>query len=991
MWLLSPLGRALFEDARTEPSALIGPAAPFVAKWLAPAVAPANIILKSKGTFMRRFAAFIVAALALVACATSSAPPQAGTLQVAPLRYTMRTLPNGLRVYSMPDAGTANVSVQVWYDVGSVDDPAGRSGFAHLFEHIMFKSTRNMPEQFFDRLTEDVGGFNNASTYDDFTNYYEVVPANHLERVLWAEADRMGSLVVNDESFASERDVVKEELRQRVLASPYGRLFYFYLPQTNYSVHPYGRPGIGSIEELDAATVADVRAFHATYYRPDNAVLVVAGNFNQAELDRWVDRYFGDIARPNRPIPRDYPTEPARTGPREYTTYAPNVPLPAVMISYPQPASTSPDIAVLVVLDAILANGDSSRLYQSLVYEQQVAAQVFTNLEATQDAGAYALFAILSEGKSADEGLASLAAEVARLRDGPVSQAELDEAKNEIVTATIQGRETAFGRASELADAIIRYGDAAAADRMLAAIQATSAADVRRVARSIFNDNARVTVRYLPEQEGASGETINTSPNIQARALNISASEIPVFTLAAEAEREAPPSAGAPVDARIPATAQRTLANGMRVIVAPNRALPLISADLRVASGGSADPGDRAGLASMTADLLTRGTTTRGATEIARAIESLGASISSGAGVDSSAVSLQTRSDRAEDAFAVFADVARNPAFAEEELGRARQQALDGLQVALSQPGSIAQFAMTRAIYGQTPYGAIASERSLSAITRENMAGFHGAHWRADNAVLVITGDVSAEQGFALAERHFGSWASPPGERAAPADASAYAAPARTIVVDLPETGQAAVLMGLRGVARTDPDYFPLLVANNVLGGGYSARLNAEIRIRRGLSYGASSSLSARMAPGPIIASAQTRNDAAVQVYELMRAEIARIGAAAAPESELTARKAVLIGSFARSVETTSGLAGQISTLALYGLPPERLGAYVADVSGVTPEQARAAAARYFDPARADLVVVGDARHFYDGLRRARPDAERIPVGELNLDREALH
>jgi zinc protease len=491
---------------------------------------------------MNRIVSFLAAALALAACATSSAPQTSGALEVAPLNYTMRTLPNGLRVYAMPDANTANVSVQVWYDVGSVDDPEGRSGFAHLFEHIMFKSTRNMPEQFFDRLTEDVGGFNNASTYDDFTNYYEVVPANHLERVLWAEADRMGSLVVNEESFASERDVVKEELRQRVLASPYGRLFYFYLNQANFSVHPYGRPGIGSIEDLDAATVEDVRAFHATYYRPDNAVLVVAGNFDPAQLNAWVDEYFSDIARPDRPIPRDYPTEPVRTQPREYTVYAPNVPLPAVMISYPQPESTHPDLPALMVLDAIMSNGDSSRLYQSMVYQQQIAAQVFTNLEATQDPGAYSLFAILSEGQSAEAGVASLSAEIARMRDAPVSQAELDEAKNEIVTSTIQGRETAYGRAFELADAVIRYGDAAYADRLLAAIQATTAADVQRVARSILDDSRRVVVRYLPEEEGATGDAITTSPTIQARSLSIPQSEIPTFTLAAEGEREQPPA-----------------------------------------------------------------------------------------------------------------------------------------------------------------------------------------------------------------------------------------------------------------------------------------------------------------------------------------------------------------------------------------------------------------------------------------------------------------
>src|SRR5690606_37173249 len=342
-----------------------------------------------------------------------------------------------------------------------------------------------------------------------------------------------------------------------------------------------------------------------------------------------------------------------------------------------------PDIPVLMVIDGILSAGENSRLYNSLVYDQQIAAQVFTNLEATQDPGAYGVFAILSDGQSAEAGQAALAAQIARMRDSLVTQAELDEAKNEIVTATLQQRETAEGRADELADAVIRYGDAEYADRLLAAVQATTAQDIQRVARRIFNENRRAVVRYLPEEEGRTSDTIQTSSRIQARTLNIPASEITTFTLAPEGERQQPPAAGAPIDARIPPASQRTLANGVRVIVAPNRALPLISADFRVASGASSDPANRAGLASMTGDLLSRGTTTRGATDIASQIESLGASISSGAGVDSSAVSLQTRSDRVQEAFTIFADVVRNPAFANEELDRAKSQALDGLQVAL--------------------------------------------------------------------------------------------------------------------------------------------------------------------------------------------------------------------------------------------------------------------------------------------------------------------
>ncbi|MDX2276855.1 MAG: pitrilysin family protein [Hyphomonadaceae bacterium] len=944
---------------------------------------------------MKRLLTALAAILTLSACATSSSPQaaQSEAVAVAPLAYHFRQLPNGLRVYAMPDPNTANVSVQVWYDVGSKDDPVGRSGFAHLFEHIMFKSTRNMTPEMMDQLTESVGGFNNASTYDDFTNYYEVVPANHLQRLLWAEAERMGSLVIDEATFDSERDVVKEELRQRVLASPYGRLFYLYLPQTSYRVHPYGRPGIGSIEELDAATVEDVRAFHAQYYRPDNAVLVVAGNFDEAQFNQWVDQYFGPIATPNRPIPRVTAQEPARTAPSEYTVYEPNVPLPALMVSYPTFDARSEDMAALMVLDGILSTGESSRMYRAMVYEQQIAAQVFTNYEATRDPSVYSLFSIMSEGRSADEGLQSLDALVAGLRDAPVTQAELDEAKAELVSSTIEGRETAYGRASELADSIIRYGSPDYADRLLAAVQAVTAADVQRVARTYFDNNKRIIVRYLPEaaQNGAPEDAITTSSTIQAQRLTVAQAEIPVYTLAPEAERVQPPSPGAAVAAIVPATAERTLANGLRVIVASDHDLPLISANLRVSYGAAVDPRARAGLAGITADLLNKGTTTRSATEIASQIESLGASLAAGAGADSSTLALQTISNQAEDAFTLFADVARNPTFAGEELERSQQQSLDGLSVALSDPGSLVGLAMPRAIYGDAPYGGVASPRSIAAITRDEAALYHRTYWRPDAAVLVISGDVSAEDGFALAERHFGDWARPAAPLPAQPDASANAGAPRTIVIDLPDTGQAAVSMGVIGAPRTGPDFFPLLLANDIMGGGYSSRLSQEIRIRRGLSYGAYSGFSPRRAPGPIIASAQTRNDAAVQVAELMAAEFERIGSTDATPAEITARKASLIGDFGRDVETTAGVAGQLSALALFGLPPSRLATYVDDVNAVDAAQVRAAGARYLDQDTADLVVAGDADIFYDALRRRHRNAERISVEELDLDSTALH
>lgn len=957
---------------------------------------------------LRLAAAALLAGVALAACNQTTAGPgegfaacgatdvpakaqTGGGLSIAPLEFTCKKLPNGLRVYAMPDKNTANVSVTVWYDVGSKDDPAGRSGFAHLFEHLMFKSTTNLPPEGFDRLTEDAGGFNNASTWNDFTNYYETVPANHLERVLWGEAERMGSLVIDDANFKSEREVVKEELRQSYLSNPYGKLLGLYLYQSGFSVHPYGRPGIGSIENLDASTIEDVRAFHAAYYRPDNAILVVSGNFDETTLDGYVKKYFSGLTTPKREIPRVTAVEPPRTEAKSYTVYEPNVPLPAVVVSWPSPDAASPDNAALTLMDAILLRGESSRLYQSLVYEQQVAADIGSNFDITAQPGIYALYAILSDGKTAEQGLAALKAEVAKMRDTLVTPAELDEARNELITAALEGRETSDGRADDLARSVILYRNARASDELLAKLQTVTAEDIQRVAKAIMDDTKSVTINYLPEamQKGAPEATFADSPTIQTSKIDIAAADIPVYTLAAEGERKLPPEAGPPVAAKVPGASEKTLANGLRVIVANKPGLPLISASLRISAGSAFDPAGKAGLASMTADLTTRGTKTRSATQIASEIESLGASIGAGSGPDATDVSISTRSDKVKQAFAIMADVVLNPVFAQAELDRARQQTLDGLDVQLTQPRAVGSLAINRAIFGAGPYGGTPTKKSIKSLTQPELAAFHAEKWRPDAGVLVIAGDVTPEAGFALAEEAFGAWAKPATPLAAAPPAGSPTAP-RAVTLDMPKIGQAAVFLGRTGPSRLSDDYYATAVANNVLGGGYSARLNAEIRIKRGLSYGANASLAARKQEGPIIAAAQTRNEAVPQVVDLMLSEFTRLGAEPIPDKELNARKAVIIGGFGRTVETTSGVAGQYSALAQFGLPLEKLQTYSNDINAVTAEQAQAAAKAYYDPANATLVVVGDASKFWDDVKGKRPGMERLPVSKLNLDSPTL-
>jgi len=420
------------------------------------------------------------------------------------LKYTDRTLANGLRVLAAPDPSSPTVAIQVWYHVGSKDDPDKRSGFAHLFEHIMFKSTKNMKSEMMDRLTEDVGGFNNAFTNDDVTVYFEVVPSNYLETLIWAEADRLSGLNVDDANFKSERDVVKEEYRQGVLAPPYGKFFYL-LQQKSFVDHPYKRPTIGSIEDLDAASLQDVQEFHSTYYRPDNATLVVVGDFDPKQLDVWVDKYFAPIPKPNRPLPRVQTKEPARQKEMRFTEYGSND-LPAVGLTYLTPRQADADSDALRVADAILSAGESSRLYNQLIYTQQLAAEADSTSETREDVSLFVLLAILSVGKKPEDAEKSLLAEIKKLQDAPVSAAELEKAKNQIITDQLRQRETSNGKALALGEAAVLLGDPARVNTDLARLQAVTAADVQRVMKKYFTDANRMVIYYLPESAKPAGE-----------------------------------------------------------------------------------------------------------------------------------------------------------------------------------------------------------------------------------------------------------------------------------------------------------------------------------------------------------------------------------------------------------------------------------------------------------------------------------------------------
>ena len=460
----------------------------------------------------------------------------------------------------------------------------------------------------------------------------------------------------------------------------------------------------------------------------------------------------------------------------------------------------------------------------------------------------------------------------------------------------------------------------------------------------------------------------------------------------AQTPQATPPPPAAPRSGTFPTPVEQTLPNGLRVIVMERRESPLISAQLLIKNGGEVDPPELAGLADMTANLLPKGTQTRDATKIAQEIESLGGSLDSGARWDASFATVGVMSSKIQPAMEILADVVRRPTFKSEEVERLRQQYLDNYTLALGDPGTIARMVAARVVFGDSPYGHPVSgtSESLTRITAADIAKMHSRYYRPDNAILVIGGDIGAKDGLALATKYFGDWQKP----ATPMPSTSAAMEAagkggRVVVIDKPDAGQAAVYLARSGINRKDPDYFRGIVSNSVLS-GYSGRLNQEIRIKRGLSYGAGSVLDTRRDVGPFLASAQTKNESGAVVADLLLGEISRLSSAPPADVELTPRKAVLIGNFSRNLETANGLVGQVGSLALYGMGLDEINRYINNVQAIKSEDIQKFAGAKLDAKTSNIIIVGNAKAFLPELQKKYPNVEVIPVTELDLNTALL-
>ncbi len=439
-------------------------------------------------------------ALAFVAAVGPSA---SAALRPPKLQYDISTLPNGLTVILSEDHSTPIVHLQLWYHVGSKNEKKGRTGFAHLFEHMMFKGSKNVAPEEHTSVVSSVGGQSNAYTTDDETVFWETVPAQFLPLVIWLEADRMATLRIDRDNFAQEREVVKEERRMRVDNQPYGRLNEIIYDQA-FTTHPYKHATIGSMEDLEAASIDDVRDFYQTYYVPENATVVIVGDFDAAQAKQLMTEYFGRVPKAARPVPRDIPKEPAQTAERSITVRAP-WPLPAVVVAHHITYDGHPDSYPLHAASKVLSDGQSSRIYRKLVYEQQLAVAAFGGANLIEDPNLFYAVAIVQPGHTPEEVAAALIAELERLKTEPISERELQRTKNQFARDYILGRESNQQKALQLGHAAVLHHDITTADGEFDIFQSITAADVQRVARTYFTAQNRMVLTIMPSSGANAG------------------------------------------------------------------------------------------------------------------------------------------------------------------------------------------------------------------------------------------------------------------------------------------------------------------------------------------------------------------------------------------------------------------------------------------------------------------------------------------------------
>jgi zinc protease len=872
--------------------------------------------------------------------------------------YERFVLDNGLTLIVHEDRKAPIVAVNVWYHVGSKNEKRGKTGFAHLFEHLMFNGSENFNQDYF-KVLEKIGATDlNGTTNNDRTNYFQNVPTSALDTVLWMESDRMGHLlgVVNQAKLDEQRGVVQNEKRQYE-NQPYGLVYNLITENTFPAGHPYSWTVIGSMEDLNAASLDDVKEWFRTYYGPSNAVIVIAGDIDARTAKEKAEKYFGAIP-PGPPVAKHQVWIAKREGAHRQVLQD-RVPQARIHKVWNIPQAFSKEAHDLELVGSVLAEGKSSRLYKRLVYDEQIATDVNVSVDLNEIAGQFMIQATARPGESLAKVEKAIDEELSKFLSGGPTPEELQRVKARYVANFLRGVERigGFGGKSDvLATGQVYAGNPEAYKIELKIKQQATAGDLRAVANKWLSDGV-----YVLE--------VHPFPSLKVSSVTVDRSKLP--------------EPGAPPELRLPKLQRSALSNGLKIVLAERHEIPLVNFRLLVDAGYAADQFASAGTARLAMTMLDEGTKTRQSLEISEQLDRLGAQLGAGSNLDMSLVTLSALKANLDASLEIYADVILNPSFPEPDFLREQKQQLAAIQREKVQPVSMALRVYPALLYGKShaygnPLTGSGTEASVKSITREALVKFHQTWFKPNNATLVVVGDTTLAEITPKLEQLFQGWK--PGD-VPKKNIGQVQHQDKSIVylLDRPGSIQSVILAGHVAPPKANPDEISFETLNTLLGGMFISRVNMNLREDKHWSYGAGTFLFDARGQRPFLGYAPVQSDKTKESMVELRKELgAIVRDRPASGDELKAAQDNLTLSLPGSRETINAVAGSIAEIVQFGLPDDYFETYPGKVRALTTQDMSTAAEKLIRPDKLVWVVVGDRAKIEQGVRE-------LNLGEVKL------
>jgi len=934
--------------------------------------------------------------LAFVACKTDKASGDKLAIE-----FEKYTLDNGLQVVLHHDKSDPIVSLAIQYGVGSNREKTGRTGFAHLFEHMLFQESENVPQDQFFKKIQDAGGTLNGGTWKDGTIYYEVVPNNALEMVMWLESDRMGYLIntVTEAAFYNQQEVVQNEKRQRVDNNPYGHTGWVIDKAIYPEGHPYNWQVIGELEDLQSATVEDVKEFYDKYYGPNNATLVLAGDFETEEAKALIEKYFGEVKRRQEVEPLK--PQPVTLAETKRLYHEDNfATAPQLNMVWPTLQQYTDDAYALDFLGQLLSQGKKAPMYKVLVEEKELTSRVGAYNNSQEIAGEFHISVTANSGKNLAEVEDAIFEAFKKFEEEGITDADVERLKASEETNFYNGISSVLGKSFQLAQYNVFAGDPGFITQDIENIKAVTKEDVIRVYNTYIKDKPFVLTSFVPKgklelaaKDGVLAAVVEEEIKDNV-AVEVTEHNSEVVKTPSNFDRSIEPIQGLSPKLRIPTSWTADLSNEMKVFGIEQNELPLVNFSLVIDGGHLLDSFEKIGVANLMTDIMMEGTATKTPQELEEAIELLGASIRMFTGDEAITVSGNTLVRNFDKTMDLVEEILLQPRWDKDELKRIKLSTINSIKRSAANPNVVANNVTNKLLYGDKhmfAYPTSGTEESVESITMDDLKAFYEKNFSPSVSKFHIVGNITKDQTLKVLRDLEAKWAAKevviptyplPTERD---KASLY-------FVDIPNAKQSVISIGYLSMARTDPDYFPATVMNYKLGGSFSGNVNLILREEKGYTYGARTGFSGTKIPGTFGASSSVRTNTTYESVQIFKEEIEKYKNGISQE-DLDFTKNALIKSNARRFESQFSLLGMLQNISAYDLPADYIASEERIIGAMTLEEHKRLANKYLDASKMGYLVVGDAATQFENFKNAGfdevilldKDAKKVEVSDIKM------